>query len=142
MNALLTGRIQKRKTNPLHHSHLACNTRPVHTKGSPPFSSMNSTLRGPLQEGEDSRRCPQLTAQSSRIPATRSNLATLTDDMHVADLIEVLAALRFHAESRCLVSLDRGVRDYLLRNHQAMTGRRFPPPWLVRNFYSEKSRRL
>jgi hypothetical protein len=34
MNALLTGRIQKRKTNPLHHSHLACNTRPVHTDGS------------------------------------------------------------------------------------------------------------
>jgi hypothetical protein len=30
----LTGRIQKRKTNPLHHSHLACNTRPVHTVGS------------------------------------------------------------------------------------------------------------
>jgi hypothetical protein len=27
MNALFTGRIQKRKTNPLHHSHLACNTR-------------------------------------------------------------------------------------------------------------------
>ena len=26
MNALFTGRIQKRKTNPLHHSHLACNT--------------------------------------------------------------------------------------------------------------------
>jgi hypothetical protein len=33
-NALFTGRIQKRKTNPLHHSHLACNTRPVHTVGS------------------------------------------------------------------------------------------------------------
>jgi hypothetical protein len=33
MNALFTGRIQKRKTNPLHHSHLACNTRPVHTEG-------------------------------------------------------------------------------------------------------------
>ena len=31
MNALFMGRIQKRKTNPLHHSHLACNTRPVHT---------------------------------------------------------------------------------------------------------------
>jgi hypothetical protein len=30
-NALLTGRIQKRKTNPLHHSHLTCNTRPVQT---------------------------------------------------------------------------------------------------------------
>ena len=34
MNALFTGRIQKRKTNPLHRSHLACNTRPVHTVGS------------------------------------------------------------------------------------------------------------
>ena len=34
MNALFTGRIQKRKTNPLRHSHLACNTRPVHTDGS------------------------------------------------------------------------------------------------------------
>jgi hypothetical protein len=32
--APFTGRIQKRKTNPLHHSHLACNTRPVHTVGS------------------------------------------------------------------------------------------------------------
>ena len=34
MNALFTGRIQKRKTNPLHRSHLTCNTRPVHTNGS------------------------------------------------------------------------------------------------------------
>jgi transposase len=34
MNALFTGRIQKRKTNPLHHSHPTCNTRPVHTVGS------------------------------------------------------------------------------------------------------------
>src|SRR6516225_7637023 len=33
-NALFTGRIQKRKTNPLRHSNLACNTRPVHTVGS------------------------------------------------------------------------------------------------------------
>jgi hypothetical protein len=32
MNALFTGRIQKRKTNPLHHSHPTCNTRPVHTQ--------------------------------------------------------------------------------------------------------------
>ena len=28
------GRIQKRKTKRLHSSHLACNTRPVHTVGS------------------------------------------------------------------------------------------------------------
>src|SRR5438046_3595324 len=33
-NALFTGRIQKRKTNTLHRSHLTCNTRPVHTDGS------------------------------------------------------------------------------------------------------------
>lgn len=33
-NALLTGRIQKRKTKLLRHSHLTCNTRPVHTNGS------------------------------------------------------------------------------------------------------------
>ena len=33
MNAPFTGRIQKRKTNPLQHSHLTCNTRPVHTVG-------------------------------------------------------------------------------------------------------------
>src|SRR6516162_9611420 len=32
-NASFTGRIQKRKTYPLHYSHPACNTRPVHTDG-------------------------------------------------------------------------------------------------------------
>jgi hypothetical protein len=32
--APFTGRIQMRKTNPLHRSHLTCNTRPVHTEGS------------------------------------------------------------------------------------------------------------
>jgi hypothetical protein len=31
-NAPFTGRIQKRKTNPLHRLHSACNTRPVHTE--------------------------------------------------------------------------------------------------------------
>jgi hypothetical protein len=43
-NALLTGRIQKRKTNPLHHSHLTCNTRPVHTIGSFVSIYFDSTL--------------------------------------------------------------------------------------------------
>jgi hypothetical protein len=43
-NALLTGRIQKRKTNPLHRSHPACNTRPVHTEGS------YSEVRQPLKD--------------------------------------------------------------------------------------------
>jgi hypothetical protein len=32
VNALFTGRLQKRKTNPLYLSHPACNTRPVHTE--------------------------------------------------------------------------------------------------------------
>ena len=41
-NALFTGRIQKRKTNTLHRSHLTCNTRPVHTVG-----SMSSILSYP-----------------------------------------------------------------------------------------------
>src|ERR1700746_3216814 len=40
--ALFTGRIQKRKTNPLRHSHLACNTRPVHTVGSEATSGPTS----------------------------------------------------------------------------------------------------
>jgi hypothetical protein len=31
-NALMTGRIQKRKTNSFHHVNLACNTLPVHTE--------------------------------------------------------------------------------------------------------------
>jgi len=33
-NALCKGRIQMRKTNPLHYSNSACNARPVHTDGS------------------------------------------------------------------------------------------------------------
>ena len=39
----------------------------------------------------------------------------LTEDMTMADLANVLAALRLHGEQRVLVSLDCGVRDYLLR---------------------------
>jgi len=49
MNALLTGRIQKRKTNPLHRSDLACNTRPVHTVGSvTPIKVACPPLRGEI----------------------------------------------------------------------------------------------
>jgi hypothetical protein len=35
-NAPCKGRIQMRKTTPLHYSHSACNARPVHTVGSKP----------------------------------------------------------------------------------------------------------
>jgi hypothetical protein len=52
-----------------------------------------------------------------------SDPEALTDDMKVADLIEVLERLPFprpNARGRptgsihCLISLDRGVRDYLV----------------------------
>ena len=36
IGAPFTGRIQMRKTNPLHRSHPTCNARPVHTHG--PFT--------------------------------------------------------------------------------------------------------
>jgi len=38
-----------------------------------------------------------------------------TADLATAELAEALGALRFHGKSRCLVSLDKDVRDYLLR---------------------------
>jgi hypothetical protein len=44
----------------------------------------------------------------------------LTDDMRVSDLIEILEHLPFrrnHGAGRieCTISIDRGVRDYLVR---------------------------
>jgi hypothetical protein len=39
----------------------------------------------------------------------------LTSDLTTVQLAEALATLRFHGNSRCLVSLDKDVRDYLLR---------------------------
>jgi hypothetical protein len=50
------------------------------------------------------------TADSLRIP----NTLELTADLTTAEVAEALASLRFNGASRCLVSLDRGVRDYLL----------------------------
>jgi hypothetical protein len=58
MNALFTGRIQKRKTNPLHHSHLACNTRPVHTGW-----VMNDRVE---PAADPARLCPESDQQSSQ----------------------------------------------------------------------------
>jgi hypothetical protein len=58
MNALFTGRIQKRKTNPLHHSHLACNTRPPRTSASPPIPdvSLRRIARRPNRLTRDAAR--------------------------------------------------------------------------------------
>jgi hypothetical protein len=43
----------------------------------------------------------------------------LTADLTTAELAEALAGLRFQHGSRCLVSLDKDVRDYLLRAIEA-----------------------
>jgi hypothetical protein len=43
----------------------------------------------------------------------------LSADITTAELAEALAGLRFHHGSRCLVSLDKDVRDYLLRAIEA-----------------------
>jgi hypothetical protein len=50
------------------------------------------------------------TADSLRIP----NTLELTADLTTAEVAEALAPLRFNGASRCLVSLGRGMRDYLL----------------------------
>jgi len=39
----------------------------------------------------------------------------LTADLTTAELADALAGLRFQHGSRCLVSLDKDVPDYLLR---------------------------
>ena len=46
---------------------------------------------------------------------TRRDVLPLTADLTTAELAEALGALRFHGQSHCLVSLDKDVRDYLLR---------------------------
>ncbi len=50
-------------------------------------------------------------------------LKELTDDMRAGDLIEALAALRFHGKEPCVVSLDRGVRDFLVDAPAARRGK-------------------
>ena len=45
--------------------------------------------------------------------ATRKDVLPLTADLTPAELAEALGALRFRGPSRCLVSLDKDVRDYL-----------------------------
>ncbi len=55
---------------------------------------------------------------------TRKNVLPLTADLTPAELAEALGALRFRGPSRCLVSLDKDVRDYLLRALRARC--RFP----------------
>jgi len=48
------GRIQKRKTKRLHSSHLACNTRPVHTVGS--FTTERGKAVGPWESAMPRKR--------------------------------------------------------------------------------------
>jgi hypothetical protein len=51
---------------------------------------------------------------------TRRDVLPLTADLTRAELAEALGALRFQGQSRCLVSLDKDVRDYLLRAIRAL----------------------
>ncbi len=44
----------------------------------------------------------------------------LTDDMRVADLVDVLEHMRFAGGQATTLRIDRGVRDYLVR---MLTGR-------------------
>jgi hypothetical protein len=48
-------------------------------------------------------------------PATCKDVLPLTADLTPAELAEALGALRFRGPNRCLVSLDKDVRDYILR---------------------------
>jgi hypothetical protein len=49
------------------------------------------------------------------VTSTPRDVLPLTADLTTAELAEALETLRFHGQSRCLVSLDKDVRDYLLR---------------------------
>jgi hypothetical protein len=46
----------------------------------------------------------------------KKDILPLTADLTTAELAEALGALRFRRGSTCLVSLDKDVRDYLLRD--------------------------
>jgi len=53
---------------------------------------------------------------AAEVKVTRHPSAELTDDMTVADLLDVLEHLPFGPRGgSCMLQLDRGVRDYLLR---------------------------
>jgi hypothetical protein len=69
-------------------------------------------------------RCPQLatvmldrpTTAEAEVKATRHVSAELTDDMTVADLIDVLEHLPFGPRGApCTVRIDRGVATFLVR---------------------------
>jgi hypothetical protein len=66
------------------------------------------------------RNFPLMSA-AAEVKVTRHPSAELTDDMTVADLLDVLERLPFGPRGgSCMLQLDRGVRDYLLR---ALRGR-------------------
>jgi len=46
---------------------------------------------------------------------TLKDILPLTADLTTAELAEALAGLRFRNGGSCLVSLDKDVRDYILR---------------------------
>ncbi len=51
----------------------------------------------------------------SELTVAERAMPELTDDMTVADLVDVLEHMRFAGGQAITLRMDRGVRDYLLR---------------------------
>ncbi len=51
----------------------------------------------------------------SELTVAERAMPELTDDMTVADLVDVLEYMRFARGQATTLRIDRGVRDYLLR---------------------------
>ncbi len=51
----------------------------------------------------------------SELTVAERAMPELTDDMTVADLIDVLEHMRFPGGQAITLRIDRGMRDYLLR---------------------------
>jgi hypothetical protein len=51
----------------------------------------------------------------SELTVAERAMPELTDDMTVADLVDVLEHMRFPGGQATTLRIDRGVRDYLLR---------------------------
>ncbi len=65
-------------------------------------------VRGSNAARRENRSMSELTVAERAMPE-------LTDDMTVADLVDVLEHMRFAGGQATTVRIDRGVRDYLLR---------------------------
>jgi hypothetical protein len=54
--------------------------------------------------------------ESQKTTRKQRNIRKLCEDMRPRDIAAVLQCLRFTGDGYCLLKLDRGVRDFLLRS--------------------------